>query len=99
MLDPVTGNPHTAHTTNPVPFITSFPLVQEKGCLADVAPTILAVMVSCAFIIIIIIIRWADRMVDFSYAGSRATRGHDRKELVGQELGRFSRSARGRMVL
>jgi len=46
MLDPVTGNPHTAHTTNPVPFITSFPLVQEKGCLADVAPTILAVMVS-----------------------------------------------------
>lgn len=46
MLDPVTGNPHTAHTTNPVPFITSFPLKQEGGCLADVAPTVLAVMVS-----------------------------------------------------
>lgn len=45
MLDPETGNPHTAHTTNPVPFITSFPLKQEGGCLADVAPTVLAVMV------------------------------------------------------
>ena len=46
MTDPVTGQPHTAHTTNPVPFI----LVDESlvgrrlrpgGCLADVAPTIL----------------------------------------------------------
>jgi 2,3-bisphosphoglycerate-independent phosphoglycerate mutase len=43
MKDPVTGQPHTAHTTDPVPFI----LVGEKvklrdgGLLADVAPTVL----------------------------------------------------------
>ena len=46
MVDPQTGEPHTAHTTNPVPLI----LVSEKhrdcklrsGKLADLAPTILA---------------------------------------------------------
>jgi 2,3-bisphosphoglycerate-independent phosphoglycerate mutase len=46
MIDPKTGEPHTAHTTNVVPII----LVSEKhrgcdlcsGALADIAPTILA---------------------------------------------------------
>jgi 2,3-bisphosphoglycerate-independent phosphoglycerate mutase len=44
MLDPVTGQPHTAHTTNPVPLIVcekGDPLA-EAGTLADVAPTLLA---------------------------------------------------------
>jgi 2,3-bisphosphoglycerate-independent phosphoglycerate mutase len=44
MLDPSTGEPHTAHTTNPVPFILvnggANPL-RSGGMLADVAPTIL----------------------------------------------------------
>lgn len=49
MVDPATGGPHTAHTTNPVPFI----LISEKGkavslrqggALADVAPTLLGIM-------------------------------------------------------
>jgi 2,3-bisphosphoglycerate-independent phosphoglycerate mutase len=53
MLNPETGNPHTAHTTNPVPFIMtgketkglSFEDDSEnKACLADVAPTVLAIM-------------------------------------------------------
>ena len=50
------GNPWTAHTTNPVPFIlvegearkivghgTDIPL-RKDGCLADVAPTILEIL-------------------------------------------------------
>jgi 2,3-bisphosphoglycerate-independent phosphoglycerate mutase len=39
MIDPVTGGPHTYHTTNPVPFI----VVDEarNGALQDVAPTLL----------------------------------------------------------
>jgi 2,3-bisphosphoglycerate-independent phosphoglycerate mutase len=46
MVDPTTGQPHTAHTTNPVPFIAAAPdLVGRKlkdgGRLADVAPTLL----------------------------------------------------------
>ncbi|WVQ80862.1 2,3-bisphosphoglycerate-independent phosphoglycerate mutase [Cryptococcus sp. DSM 104549] len=49
MLDPETGNPHTAHTTNPVPFIVtgdkgSLEVSGEPGALADVAPTILAIL-------------------------------------------------------
>jgi 2,3-bisphosphoglycerate-independent phosphoglycerate mutase len=49
MVDPVTGEPHTAHTLNPVPFILADPdlrgaKLREKGVLADVAPTALAVM-------------------------------------------------------
>jgi 2,3-bisphosphoglycerate-independent phosphoglycerate mutase len=46
MRDPVTGSPHTAHTTNPVPVI----LVSRgstrlrDGRLADVAPTLLEFM-------------------------------------------------------
>jgi 2,3-bisphosphoglycerate-independent phosphoglycerate mutase len=48
MIDPVTGQPHTAHTMNPVPFIVvgGQPVhkLRSGGRLADVAPTILAEM-------------------------------------------------------
>ncbi|KAI0352207.1 cofactor-independent phosphoglycerate mutase [Trametes cingulata] len=56
MINPETGAPHTAHTTNPVPFImTGDPKVltfaedkkdgeEEEGALCDVAPTVLDVM-------------------------------------------------------
>ncbi|HET6437694.1 MAG TPA: 2,3-bisphosphoglycerate-independent phosphoglycerate mutase [Anaeromyxobacter sp.] len=49
MVDPITGQPHTAHTLNPVPFILAHPefrgaKLREKGILADVAPTALQVM-------------------------------------------------------
>ncbi len=49
MTDPVTGEPHTAHTLNPVPFILADPAfkgakLRAKGVLADVAPTALQVM-------------------------------------------------------
>lgn len=49
MIDPVTGEPHTAHTTNPVPFH----LIDEEsvglklrtgGALEDVAPTLLGLI-------------------------------------------------------
>jgi len=49
MIDPVTGGPHTAHTTNPVPFH----LIDEDsvgmklrsgGALEDVAPTLLGLI-------------------------------------------------------
>jgi 2,3-bisphosphoglycerate-independent phosphoglycerate mutase len=49
MIDPVTGSPHTAHTTNPVPFH----LIDEEsigvklrsgGALEDVAPTLLGLL-------------------------------------------------------
>lgn len=47
MIDPVTGGPHTYHTTNPVPFI----LVDEAdgalrpgGSLRDVAPTLIGLL-------------------------------------------------------
>jgi 2,3-bisphosphoglycerate-independent phosphoglycerate mutase len=48
MIDPITGGPHTYHTTNPVPFI----LVTEdgrlqlsaNGSLRDIAPTLLGVL-------------------------------------------------------
>ena len=48
MIDYETGEPHTAHTTNPVPFILvnydeSYTL-REGGCLADIAPTLINVM-------------------------------------------------------
>lgn len=45
MRDPVTGGPHTAHTTNPVPcfLVGAGADVQLRdGRLADVAPTLLA---------------------------------------------------------
>jgi 2,3-bisphosphoglycerate-independent phosphoglycerate mutase len=49
MIDPITGGPHTAHTTNPVPFH----LIDEDsvgiklrtgGALEDVAPTLLSLL-------------------------------------------------------
>jgi len=49
MLDPETGAPHTAHTTNPVPFhlIDEASLglkLRDGGALEDVAPTMLGVL-------------------------------------------------------
>ncbi|WP_209425795.1 2,3-bisphosphoglycerate-independent phosphoglycerate mutase [Pararhodobacter sp. SW119] len=47
MIDPATGGPHTAHTTNPVPVaLIGGPegAHLRDGRLADVAPTILALM-------------------------------------------------------
>jgi 2,3-bisphosphoglycerate-independent phosphoglycerate mutase len=47
MIDPATGGPHTAHTTNPVPFIAvnagDAPL-RHGGALCDVAPTVLGLL-------------------------------------------------------
>jgi len=49
MIDPVTGGPHTAHTTNPVPFIVvsenskRFTL-RPDGSLRDISPTILGML-------------------------------------------------------
>jgi len=49
MIDPATGGPHTAHTTNPVPFIVisenfkQFSL-RPNGSLRDISPTILAML-------------------------------------------------------
>jgi 2,3-bisphosphoglycerate-independent phosphoglycerate mutase len=45
MVDPATGQPHTAHTTNPVPIVVGQaggPL-RPGGSLRDVAPTLLAI--------------------------------------------------------
>ncbi|MFN2633531.1 MAG: 2,3-bisphosphoglycerate-independent phosphoglycerate mutase [Thermoanaerobaculia bacterium] len=46
MLDETTGQPHTAHTANPVPFLLrgapAVRLLREGGSLGDVAPTLLA---------------------------------------------------------
>ena len=48
MIDPVTGRPHTYHTTNPVPLIvlTKDDKLQlcPNGSLRDIAPTLLGVM-------------------------------------------------------
>lgn len=49
MFDPATGQPHTAHTSNPVPLILADPesrfgLLREGGALSDVAPTILSIL-------------------------------------------------------
>eukprot|EP01037_Dinobryon_pediforme_P001496 gene1496-1518_t len=45
MRDPVTGQPHTAHTTNPVPvMLTNSPGPLHDGRLADIAPTLLALL-------------------------------------------------------
>jgi len=43
MKDAGTGQPHTAHTTDPVPFILvgEKAVLRDDGCLADVAPTVL----------------------------------------------------------
>ena len=48
MADPATGQPHTAHTTNPVPLILYDPSfkgrMKDHGTLCDVAPTLLAIL-------------------------------------------------------
>ncbi|MDA1285646.1 MAG: 2,3-bisphosphoglycerate-independent phosphoglycerate mutase [Rhodobacterales bacterium] len=48
MVDPETGNPHTAHTTNPVPVILvggpQNATLRKGGRLADLAPTLLQLM-------------------------------------------------------
>ncbi|HKO04189.1 MAG TPA: 2,3-bisphosphoglycerate-independent phosphoglycerate mutase [Candidatus Acidoferrales bacterium] len=48
MIDPVTGGPHTYHTTNPVPFILASGqdhiALRSGGALQDIAPTVLALM-------------------------------------------------------
>jgi 2,3-bisphosphoglycerate-independent phosphoglycerate mutase len=48
MRDPETGEPHTAHTMNPVPFIVANPPRPigrlENGRLSDVAPTLLDIL-------------------------------------------------------
>jgi len=49
MIDPATGGPHTAHTTNPVPFIVvaenskKFTL-KPDGSLRDISPTIIGML-------------------------------------------------------
>ena len=48
LIDPETGGPHTAHTTNPVPFVVidwnQEPRLRSGGALCDVAPTILSML-------------------------------------------------------
>jgi 2,3-bisphosphoglycerate-independent phosphoglycerate mutase len=48
MIDPETGGPHTAHTTNPVPFVVvdweQEQRLRSGGALCDVAPTILSML-------------------------------------------------------
>jgi 2,3-bisphosphoglycerate-independent phosphoglycerate mutase len=46
MRDPETGEPHTAHTVNKVPLVLACGTAEglEDGSLADVAPTVLAMM-------------------------------------------------------
>jgi 2,3-bisphosphoglycerate-independent phosphoglycerate mutase len=49
LIDPATGGPHTAHTTNPVPFILVTEQgknigVREGGSLRDISPTILSLL-------------------------------------------------------
>ena len=48
LIDYESGEPFTAHTTNPVPFIlvNADPAykLREGGCLADIAPTLIELM-------------------------------------------------------
>ncbi len=48
MIDPATGGPHTAHTTNPVPFLMigedKVKSLRPGGSLRDVGPTILRLL-------------------------------------------------------
>jgi len=49
MIDPVSGGPHTSHTTNPVPFILITEEgkkigVRDGGSLRDISPTILSLL-------------------------------------------------------
>jgi 2,3-bisphosphoglycerate-independent phosphoglycerate mutase len=49
LIDPVTGGPHTAHTTNPVPFLYiteegNKPKLRNGGSLRDISPTMLSLL-------------------------------------------------------
>ena len=48
LIDPATGGPHTAHTTNPVPFILVSDekdlILREGGSLRDLSPTLLSML-------------------------------------------------------
>ena len=48
MIDPQSGGPHTAHTTNPVPFVVIDPAgdrpLRSGGALCDVGPTLLEML-------------------------------------------------------
>jgi len=49
MIDPATGGPHTAHTTNPVPFIVVAEHAKQytlkpNGSLRDISPTMLGIL-------------------------------------------------------
>jgi 2,3-bisphosphoglycerate-independent phosphoglycerate mutase len=48
LIDPATGGPHTAHTTNPVPFLLVTDQkgvgVRDGGSLRDISPTILSLL-------------------------------------------------------
>jgi 2,3-bisphosphoglycerate-independent phosphoglycerate mutase len=49
MIDPATGGPHTAHTTNPVPFIVVAQdskqyTLKPNGSLRDISPTMLGML-------------------------------------------------------
>ena len=48
MIDPVTGGPHTYHTTNPVPLVLvssdSNSSLQSDGSLQDISPTLLSIL-------------------------------------------------------
>ncbi|MGA8069516.1 MAG: 2,3-bisphosphoglycerate-independent phosphoglycerate mutase, partial [Terriglobales bacterium] len=49
MIDPVSGGPHTAHTTNPVPFIVMAEdakqyTLKPNGSLRDISPTMLGIL-------------------------------------------------------
>jgi 2,3-bisphosphoglycerate-independent phosphoglycerate mutase len=49
LVDPVSGGPHTAHTTNPVPFVlvsedAAKYRLREGSSLRDISPTVLAML-------------------------------------------------------
>src|ERR1700727_599415 len=49
LIDPISGGPHTAHTTNPAPFLYvteegNKPTLREGGSLRDISPTILSLL-------------------------------------------------------
>jgi 2,3-bisphosphoglycerate-independent phosphoglycerate mutase len=49
MVDPATGGPHTAHTSNPVPLVYVDPnggptALRDGGALCDVGPSVLALL-------------------------------------------------------
>ncbi len=49
LIDPLTGGPHTAHTTNPVPFLYvtdqgAKPRLRNEGSLRDISPTMLSLL-------------------------------------------------------